>query len=168
LNTRAVAELLGISTSTVQRWVKQLNLNMSRNELGHFIFTDEDIELLKQVQTKLQDGVLLQDINFAKPKRTGTIKENSEKNEILEDKVKRLELSLYQKADSVVSYQILQHRREIEELQETISELTERLAYIEGLVRKEKEIAVTKMDKNSDEIKTPRKKKSFFKAIFGY
>ena len=43
LNTKSVAEMLGISTRTVQRWVKQLNLNMERNDLGHFIFTEENI-----------------------------------------------------------------------------------------------------------------------------
>ena len=31
MNTKSVAELLEISTSTVLRWVKQLNLEMERN-----------------------------------------------------------------------------------------------------------------------------------------
>lgn len=167
MNTRAVAELLGISTSTVQRWVKQLNLNMMRNELGHFIFSEEDIELLKEVQNKLQEGVLLQDISLEKPKRTGVIKENQYNHtEEFEEKIKSLQMSINQKADSVVTYQILQHRREIEELQEKISILTERLEHTEELVKKEREIAMSKENKG-DEIKSPRKKRSFFKAIFG-
>ena len=63
MNTKTVAELLGISTRTVQRWVKQLSLDMARNDLGHFIFTEENIEQLKHVKKQLDEGVLLQDIS---------------------------------------------------------------------------------------------------------
>ena len=66
MNTKSVAEMLGISTRTVQRWVKQLNLNMARNDLGHFIFTEENIEQLKRVKKQLDEGILLQDITFGK------------------------------------------------------------------------------------------------------
>ena len=56
MNTKAVAKLLGTSVSTIQRWVKQLNIEMERNELGHFIFSEENIELLKEVKQQLQQG----------------------------------------------------------------------------------------------------------------
>lgn len=165
LNTKAVAKLLGISTSTVQRWVKQLNLETERNELGHFIFSEEDIELLKQVKQQLQEGVLLQDISIQLPKRTGIVKQTQENENINELilKVKNIENSLNQKADEVVSYQILQHRREMEELQEQISLLTERVTQLENILKEKTEIAASSENEN---IK-PRKKKNFFKLIFG-
>jgi len=165
LNTKAVAHLLGISTSTVQRWVKQLNLEMKRNELGHFIFSEEDIEILKQVKQQLQEGVLLQDISIQLPKRTGIVKQTQEDEDIgeLAQRVKNLEKSLDQKADDVVSYQILQHRREMEELQEQIAQLTERITSLENVVKEKIEIAASS---ESDDQK-PRKKKSFFNLIFG-
>jgi chromosome-anchoring protein RacA len=171
LNTRSVAELLGISTSTVQRWVKQLNLEMERNELGHFVFSEDNIELLKQVKTQLQEGILLQDITLAKHKRTGTVKnvysETNGNADELADKIKRIETSLEQKADSVVSYQLLQHRHEMEELQKQITLLTERIAQLEGLLKKESEIAVTNERNINSEKKSSRKKKNFFQTIFG-
>nr|WP_223881891.1 MerR family transcriptional regulator [Niallia endozanthoxylica] len=165
LNTKAVAKLLGISTSTVQRWVKQLNLEMERNELGHFVFSENDIELLKQVKQQLHEGVLLQDISIHLPKRTGIVKETQADETIdeLTHKVKSLEISLNQKADAVVSYQILQHRREMEELQEQISLLTERVKQLEILLKEKTEIAASSESVGAKS----RKKKSFFKFIFG-
>ncbi|WP_338452362.1 MerR family transcriptional regulator [Niallia oryzisoli] len=165
MNTKAVAKLLGISTSTVQRWVKQLNLEMERNELGHFIFSEEDIELLKQVKQQLQEGVLLQDISIQLPKRTGIVKQTQANENIFEltHKLKSIENSLNQKADAVVSYQILQHRREMEELQEQISLLTERVTQLENVLKEKSEIAASSENEN----KKPRKKKNFFKLIFG-
>lgn len=178
MNTKSVAQLLGISTRTVQRWVKQLNLDMARNDLGHFIFTEEDIELLKQVKNQLDEGVLLQDVSVKRNNRTGVVKnvqnvttvepvqpesKPSELNE-MEEKIKKIESSLEQKADSVVSYQLIQHRREIEELRNQVAILTERITCLEELVSKEAEAAASIENKNI----TPRKKKSFLKGIFGF
>ena len=174
LNTKSVAEMLGISTRTVQRWVKQLNLNMARNDLGHFIFTEENIEQLKQVKKQLDEGILLQDITLEKSKRSGIVKNSQpEKNkeeiqEVLEDKISLLETSLYQKADSVVSYQLLQHRREIEELQEQVSYLTERLSDLEELFFLVNETAASLDQKQFEDPISPRKKKSFLRRIFGF
>lgn len=165
MNTKAVAKLLGISTSTVQRWVKQLNLEMERNELGHFVFSENDIELLKKVKQQLHEGVLLQDISIHLPKRTGIVKETPA-DEIIDElmqKVKDLEIGINQKADAVVSYQILQHRREMEELQEQISLLTKRVKQLEILLKEKTEIAAS-----SESVgEKPRKKKNFFGFIFG-
>lgn len=166
MNTRAVAELLGISVSTVQRWVKQLGLKMERNELGHFIFSEEDIELLKEVKIQLQQGKILQEIEVcSSSKRTGSLKtvQSDESVDKLMSKFKEIENSLQQKADSVVSYQILQHRREIEELQEQISNLTVKLANIEELLQKDQETAVSKENMK----KAPKKRNKIFQAIFG-
>lgn len=167
MNTRAVAELLGISVSTVQRWVKQLGLIMERNELGHFIFSEEDIELLKEVKIQLQQGKILQEIEVSSSssKRTGLLKtvQSDKSVDKLMSKFKEIEDSLQQKADSVVSYQILQHRREIEELQEQISNLTVKLANIEELLQKDQETAVSKENMK----KTPKKRNKFFQTIFG-
>ena len=174
MNTKSVAEMLGISTRTVQRWVKQLNLNMARNDLGHFIFTEENIEQLKQVKKQLDEGILLQDITLEKSKRSGIVKNSQpEKNkeeiqEVLEDKISLLETSLYQKADSVVSYQLLQHRREIEELQEQVSYLTGRLSDLEELFFLVNETAASLDQKQFEDPLSPRKKKNFLRRIFGF
>lgn len=58
MNTNEVAKLLGVSASTIQRWIKQLQLPMERNERGHYHFSQEDIELLKEIHEQLQNGTL--------------------------------------------------------------------------------------------------------------
>jgi chromosome-anchoring protein RacA len=165
LNTRIVAELLGISVSTVQRWVKQLGLEMERNELGHFIFSEEDITLLKKVKNQLQQGKILQEIEISSTKRTGHIKRNDsdEYVEQITSKLKEIEINLEQKADSVVSYQLLQHRREIEELQGQILLLTEKVSNLEEVLQRNREAALSKEKLK----KTPRKRNKFLQSIFG-
>jgi chromosome-anchoring protein RacA len=165
LNTRAVAKLLRISVSTVQRWVKQLALEMERNELGHFIFSEDDIALLKEVKNQLQQGKILQEIEISSNKRIGHVKTNDSDEfvEQITSKLKEIEISLEQKADSVVSYQLLQHRREIEELQEQILLLTEKISNLEEVLQRDKEAALSK-----EKIKnTPRKRNKFLQSIFG-
>ena len=124
LNTKSVAELLGISTSTVLRWVKQLNIEMERNEHGHFIFSEEKINILKDVKQQLQNGIPIQDISMEKTKRTGMAKMSLlNKYESIRRESHSIGNQFNQKADSVVSYQLLQHRREIDDLQEQVSYL---------------------------------------------
>ncbi|MDE3840824.1 chromosome segregation protein [Bacillus methanolicus] len=169
MNTSAVAKLLGVSQSTVQRWVKQLNLKMERNELGHYVFTDEDIELLKQVHEQLKNGVPLQDLAVtAKKTRKGTAKtsNNDRVNEELVNKINDLERKLDDKADSVVSYQLLQHRREIEELQNEIKKLHKRIELLEQKHSEKKKSENLLVFDQSGQKKKQRKK--FISMLFGF
>ncbi|MBS4190711.1 MerR family transcriptional regulator [Bacillus sp. FJAT-49705] len=137
MNTSAVAKLLGVSPSTVQRWVRQLELQMDRNELGHYLFTEEDIQLLRQVQEQLNKGIILQDVSITDKKaRRGTMKAsvsiNDHATEKILKKLEELEQRINGKADDVVSYQLFQHRREIEDLQAELSQLIERIEKLEA------------------------------------
>ncbi|WP_053366610.1 MerR family transcriptional regulator [Bacillus sp. FJAT-27245] len=128
MNSSEVAKLLGVSTSTIQRWVKQLNLPMERNERGHYTFKDEDIALLENIREQIQNGALLQDIAPVNEKqsRKATVKAVEVHPDM--DKIllmfSDLERRLDGKADSVTAYQLLQHRKEIEELQEQVAALS--------------------------------------------
>lgn len=134
MNTNEVAKLLGVSQSTIQRWVKQLDLPMEKNDRGHYIFSPEDIELIKSIQIQIQNGTLLQDIPplHAKKERKGIIK-MKDNNHLAEltSKVSLLEKKIDGKADSVAAYQLLQHRREIEDLQSQVLTLLKRVETLE-------------------------------------
>ncbi|OCA90591.1 hypothetical protein A8F94_01535 [Bacillus sp. FJAT-27225] len=138
MNSSEVAKHLGVSTSTVQRWVKQLNLPMERNERGHYTFKEEDLPLLEEIRDKIQNGALLQDIAPIRENnpRKGAVKavEIQPELEELFMKFSEVERRLDGKADSVASYQLLQHRREIEELQKTVSELAATVASLQRQV----------------------------------
>jgi chromosome-anchoring protein RacA len=139
LFTSEVAKLLGVSQSTVQRWVKQLGLPMEKNERGHYLFKKEDIGLLKEIKEQIQKGILLQDIHPIEDKkvRKGSFKltENDKVVENLVTRMMDLETKLNAKADSVASYQLLQHRSEIEELQNHIKILMERIENLENQMK---------------------------------
>lgn len=173
MNTSEVAKLLGVSSSTIQRWVKQLRLPMEKNERGHYQFNSNDIQLFKKIHEQLQNGTQLQDITPVKEKknhRIGTVNvvEKDKTIERLIKKVSELEISLFAKADSVTSYQLLQHRRELEDLQEHVKELTQQ---IEDL---QKQMTVLKIPMQIekpivfDHSKGKRKKKNIVSSMFGF
>lgn len=172
MNSSEVAKLLGVSVSTIQRWVKQLELPMERNDRGHYFFKDEDIEMLKNIQEQLQNGVLIHDIAPVKTRnnpRKGAIKtiENDKAIEKLAVRVKELEAGLNNKADSVVSYQLLQHRREIDELSKKVEDLSSQMeklqAELSGIRKSEQAEKPLVMDNG----KVKRKKKNFVSSLFG-
>lgn len=174
MNTSTVSKLLGVSSSTIKRWIKHLELNMERNDQGHYLFSDEDIELLKNIQEQLCNGLLLQDIEVSEGKiRKGTkkIQEHSSEtgNEKLLAKVEEIEKRLDNKADGVTSYQLLQHRREIEELQQEVKMLHERLNALEklqGQAKKNRSADILVFDQ-SQAMEKPKKKK-LISMLFGF
>ncbi|KON86492.1 chromosome segregation protein [Sporosarcina globispora] len=173
MNTSAAAKLLGVSPSTIQRWVKQLELRTERNELGHYLFTNEDIDLLKQVQEQLNQGIILQDVTVnGKNARKGTVKGDisAPAMEKIYLKISELEQRLNGKADDVVSYQLLQHRSEIEELQKENARLLKRIEDLEAKsAAKNRSIpADTLLVFDQDKPRKKLKKKNIFTMLFGF
>jgi chromosome-anchoring protein RacA len=169
--TSDVAKLLGVSQSTIQRWVKQLNLPMEKNERGHYLFKQDDIELLKEVKEQIQKGVLLQDINppSVKKPRKGFVKasDNEVVIEKLVQKIANLEMRLNEKADSVTSYQLLQHRNEMEEMQKHINTLMDRIQTLEDQVRPTSLENPILLDQPLTKISNKRKRKNIVSSLFG-
>jgi chromosome-anchoring protein RacA len=172
MNTSEVAKLLGVSSSTIQRWIKQLELPMERNERGHFHFSQGDIELLTSIKNQIQNGTLLQDIAPIEPKkhRKGTIRtdQNNHELEKMALKIQELEVSLNAKADSVASYQLLQHRHEIEDLSKQIKVLTKQVETIQNQLLQSE--TTTQMDNPPvlNQTNSKRKKKNLVRSIFGF
>lgn len=168
MNTSAVARLLNVSHSTIQRWVTQLNMEVERNQLGHYQFSDEDIALLRKIQDQLNEGIILQKVSISEKKiRKATGQKHSETNkehDQLIERVVRLENGLKTKADDVVSYQLLQHRSEMEEMHKLVKKLEARIEALETPIVQPfdyflaaEEVAATKKTK----------KRPFIKMIFG-
>ncbi|WP_147535551.1 MerR family transcriptional regulator [Bacillus marasmi] len=175
MNTSEVAKLLGVSVSTIKRWVKQLGLQLERNERGHYQFNDEAIDYLKFIQGQINSGILLHEIAPLPEKtpRTGTIKAPQQNDKVISDivsKIESLEQKINQKADSVATYQLLQHRREIEDLQELITSLTSQIEELEEELSDLKKKTLMELPLVLDHqqpVKTG-KKKNIFSSIFGF
>lgn len=171
MNSSEVANHIGVSQSTILRWVKQIGLPLEKNERGHYLFSSNDIEQLKEIQEQIQKGILLQDISFTQLKqvRKGLVRscENEFEMTKLESKLNNLETRLNSKADSVTSYQLLQHRNEIEELQNHIAILVNR---IESLEKQIKPLQNRGHSPEIDTLPVPRKSKrnGIVNSIFGF
>ncbi|MED1438907.1 chromosome-anchoring protein RacA [Aeribacillus composti] len=162
MNTTDAAKKIGVSPKTVQRWIKQLNLPMERNELGHYMFSDEDIALLKEVHNQIKQGVPMQQV-IVKTKRKESAKNAGEtvSNELLK-KIADLEQMIYSKADDVVSYQLLVQRKEIEELTGRIEKLERKIKELESK-KSMPELQMSSLQMSS--IDKPRKKKAVYKTL---
>jgi chromosome-anchoring protein RacA len=173
MNTSAVAKLLGVSPSTIQRWVKQANLQMERTELGHYQFSEDSIEILKDIKDQLNKGALLQDLKIKGRKhRKATIpavKPDIAMDQLMK-RMENFETRLNSKADEVVSYQILQHRREIEELQNEIARLSEVIASMEEAAAQQEQLAEEENKPSLTPISTLRKfrKRNIISSFFGF
>ncbi|WP_226669289.1 MerR family transcriptional regulator [Metabacillus litoralis] len=171
-STTTVTKLLGVSRRTLMRWVSQYNIELGKNELGHYQFSEEDITLLKQIQqqTLLQtphQPETVDNIRKGSLKIMTTAMDKSKYDEI-NSRVDEIERKVRNKADEVVSYQLLQHRREMEEFTATIQKLEKR---IEELENGQHQKAITKDPLLVyDQIPSPKKsrRKSLISSILGF
>ncbi len=213
LNTSEVANMLAISTSTVKRWVKQLGLELGRNERGHLQFREEDIETLRSYQTS--QGTLPQEIATLPEKqiRKGAINRlentgSSPKQEVVKEQdmklhsvkaskmtgnpidskskavhsinnpaIIHLKLELEHlnkridgKADSVTSYQLLQHRSEIEDLQNLVNTMANQIQNLELEIKNLKSKTLQDLPLVFDHPRTIKKpkKKNIISSFFGF
>jgi chromosome-anchoring protein RacA len=137
MKTSDVAKELGVNPKTVLKWIRQHDIPCEKNELGHFEFTDEHLEQLKGIQTNPPS----QRVQPPAEKRKGTVSisiEETEKWKEIEGKLDQLFMRLIEnerrmerKAGEVVTFQILEHRSEIDELQKKIQKLETRLQQLE-------------------------------------
>jgi chromosome-anchoring protein RacA len=144
LKTSSVAKRLGVSPKTIQRWVKKYNVPCQKNEAGHYVFDAEAVALLEQI--KFEQGAALEPcINQENPQHPFSADElfnvyiEPQLNEFT-SRLQNIEKKLNEKADDIVSVQLLHHRREIEELASQLHSLEQRLAHLEENVNREQAI----------------------------
>lgn len=149
LKTKAVSELLDVNPTTVHRWVKYFNIPCQTNEKGHYLFKDQDVELLKGIKTQLNAGLQLREIKIEQ--LSGNSKNNSkhvptaqyeQQTDKFIDRIEHLEQKLSGKADEVVSYQVLQHRSELDSMMSLLKEMEDRILVLEEKLANKNEEAI--------------------------
>ena len=207
--------MLAVSTSTVKRWVKQLGLELGRNERGHLHFQEGDIETLRLFKTQSNQEIFPQEIAVLtkKPVRKASYKKMEKENipteqeivnekaiqchsetspklienstesrlnrehsmkdpsiENLKLKIEYLDKRIDGKADSVTSYQLLQHRSEIEDLQNLVNLLSNQIKNLEIEIKQLKSKTMQELPLIFDQphtIKKP-KRKNIISSFFGF
>lgn len=163
LKTKTVSEELGVNPTTVQRWVRHFNIQCDKNEHGHYLFRQEDIEQLKEIKSQLDNGLLMSDIQIQSIQTTDKSLELptqfEEKFSRLNAAIESLEKKIEEKADSVVSYQMLQHASELEELIKKMENMEARLQDLE--------VALLKNNYPEERLYVKEKpKKNWFVSLF--
>ncbi|MBM7605304.1 chromosome-anchoring protein RacA [Metabacillus crassostreae] len=171
-STTTVTKLLGVSRRTLMRWVSQYDMELEKNELGHYQFSEDDIKKIRQIQQQTlhqtpQQPDTLDNIRKGSIKRMTTTIDTTKFNEI-NNRIDELERRVRNKADDVVSYQVLQHRREMEELTSTIQKLEQRIDELENGQKREAPAKDHLLV--FDSISAPKKsrKKNLISSIFGF
>lgn len=130
LKTKDVSNLLGVSPNTVIRWVKNHNIDCQLNEQGHYVFDSAHVEQLKSIQLELKAGRKKEQATEERAEMVPRHVFNRKVKEMME-KIEALEYQLHQKADDVVTYQLLNHRKEIEEMNKILLKMEQRVANVE-------------------------------------
>lgn len=169
MNTTTLANKLMVSPKTIRRWIQTFQLQFEKNEHGHYQFTEEDYILFQSIKSNLSTGKSFKEIQRIittdkTDKPSNINKQNLSDYEHLFNKLfetlKIHEKRISEKADEVVSYQILQHRREMEELQTKISSLENKICELE------KQQMITEST-DTPIIEERRKRKGLFRAVLG-
>lgn len=149
LKTKEVAKALGVSSRTIQRWVRNFNIPYETNAQGHFQFNEEHIKMLEHIRDQMHNGSLaatkeaapkeekkeaLAPENFfqEEPEKGGAQEERLNR---IEDRLLHVEHLLSSKADQVVYEQVLAHRRELETLNSQLERLENKLASLEEKIK---------------------------------
>lgn len=143
LKTKEAAQLLAVSETTVRRWISQFPSSFGKDTLGHYAFDETALHNLQLIKQELEEGISLQDINLSPvPQGLQASAPVYEDREELLHRLSRLEASLSQKADEVVTYQLLSHRQELDELRLVLTQLT---ASMDALQYPEQHIAAASL-----------------------
>jgi chromosome-anchoring protein RacA len=163
LKTKTVSEELGVNPTTVQRWVRHFNIQCDKNEHGHYLFKQDDIEQLREIKAQLDNGLLMSDIqiqSFQTSEKSVELPTHfEEKFERLNAAIEALEKKIEEKADAVVSYQMLQHASELEDLIKKMENMEARLQDLE--------VALLKNNYQEERLYVNEKpKKNWFVSLF--
>jgi len=172
MKTKDAAVLLDVSQTTVKRWASQFPADFHKDHLGHYVFTGPQINLLLYIKDRIEQGTTLDQIKLpVSPKAEPVSKADAfplpKDDKELMARVSEVERSLQQKADEVVSAQVLQHRAELDELRRMVAQLA---ATVENLQEKGAK-PVARQEELWAPVPTvaaapPSKKRGFFRTFF--
>ena len=170
--TKDVSVVLSVSQTTIKRWASQFPADFQKDHLGHYIFSDHQISQLLYIKDQIERGNTLDLIKLpvravADPvqKKPVTAIPPVDDTKLL-SRIREVERSLEQKADEVVSAQVLQHRAELDELRQMVAQLAATVETMQGKGLKptaqREEFRLPVADKAS----VPARKRGFFRTFF--
>jgi chromosome-anchoring protein RacA len=172
LKTKDAADLLSVSQTTIKRWASTFPDFFRKDRSGHYIFSEQEIDLLIYIKDRIDHGETLDCIVLmtnSQPPQTlheETPLHTHVPSMDLLTRIEHIEHSLDQKADEVVSIQLLQQREELEELRQMIVQLA---ASIETIQIPSSKTYLTPEEIHPDAIakhQATRRKRGLLRSIF--
>ncbi|MNB85397.1 Chromosome-anchoring protein RacA [compost metagenome] len=177
--TKEAAEQLSVSQTTIKRWAAMFPASFPKDRFGHYIFTTQEVSLLKSIKERLEQGESLDSITLAENQLQAESQSQAESlpharslpateppMQEVWSRLVRIERSLDQKADEVVSVQLLQQRQELEELRRLIQQLA---VSIESMQQPRLQAAAAYEELHplaAMKLKTPPKKRGLLRTFF--
>lgn len=163
LKTRDVANKLGVNQKTIRQWIKHFSLSCESNNSGHYMIDKKNLEYLVYIHEQLKAGKKLADIRLPGKERKVSSDKLDERFSRLLLQIDQLDRKIQSKAGEVVEYQMLQHRKEIDELNDSLAQFNHRLKMVEEKLNRQAEKVVAMEPRKTSE---KGKKKRRFASIF--
>lgn len=164
LKTKDVANKFGVSPRTIRYWIKYFSLKCDLNHAGHYMIDRKNFEQLMFIHEQLKLGKKMEDIRLPGMGKNVSSDKLDERFNRLLNYIDQLDQKIQSKAGEVVEYQILQHRKEIDDITHLLDDLNERLKKIEERLNEDAEHLIT-LEKMREE---NRGKKKRFASIFSF
>ncbi|GAK02470.1 hypothetical protein JCM19037_705 [Geomicrobium sp. JCM 19037] len=130
VKTQAVADMLQVAPKTIQNWVRKHGVQVNTNDRGHYLYDEQMIEMLKGIkerQMPAQEAFIINQEEKS-PTLMASTREAEKKMEDILFRLEHLERMIERKADEVVSFQLLKHRHELDDVQKSMLSLEDQLA----------------------------------------
>ena len=138
MKTKDMAQTLGVSQTTVKRWVSHYPDSFRKDRYGHYVFSEQDVERVRHIKLMVEQGMALDEISLSEIGHSMTMETAAAAERTadacggafgiaddLQVTIARIEAALSPKADDGVTFPFLKQREELEDIRKTVERLTE-------------------------------------------
>ncbi|RSL33423.1 helix-turn-helix domain-containing protein [Salibacterium salarium] len=117
--TKEVAQRLHVSPATILKWVKKHDIPYSINSYGHYCFEEETMSMFYTIKKENQKLV------YPDAGQSDVVSSQLAIDRLAatEEKVQMIERMVVNKADDIVTFQLVEHRKTVEKLNKRIQKL---------------------------------------------
>lgn len=175
LKTKDAAKLLAVSMTTIKRWAAMFPNFFPKDRFGHYTFSEQQISMLSHIKDQINLGEPLESIHldaFHDEQMSISSQENPiepsdhEPMSKLLTRMDHIERTLEQKADEVVMFQLLQQRKELEELRLMIKEVAAALEPIQKTSSQAPSTLEASPSTAASRLPAPPRKRSLLRSFF--
>ncbi|MFZ4452322.1 excisionase family DNA-binding protein [Salibacterium aidingense] len=127
LKTKDIANQLNVSPATVLKWVKKHHIPYTENGYGHYCFKEETVADFFEIKRENQKL-------YARERESGETVSSAAVMDRLaetENKLHMLERMIVNKADDIVTFQLVEHRKKVEALSKQLDKMEQKVQRME-------------------------------------